>query len=407
MLVKKLIICFVLPLYMLCALQLRAQSTIDSLKASLNESSADSNRVKTLNRLAWKLRSIDPKAAMGYALQSEKLSRDIDFDYGRSEALNTIGVLHYRRGEYVEAVKTHLQALHIRENIGDQEGVALSYINLGNVYSDQLNNNAAIDNYLLAAKTLIAIGNTSQLPFVYLDIGAVFLQENKFEEAIPYCEKAKNGAKQNKDSIVESEALNNLGVAYEGLKKFNLALEAYQSAYEISKATGDKTEMSDNMTNIGNMFRMQQNYVSAIDWHAKAEKLSRETEYLEGLRVLYEQFSKDYEAKGDFKTALSYHIRFKNLSDSLFNEENLTRINALTDKWETDRNEKELLLKQQELFQRQENEKSNEQRLWVIASGGIVMLLFVVYALFANSRMKRNALMIEAQQKLINVRSVD
>ena len=390
--------CLFLWLLGLMPVEISAQLNTDSLKASLAESARDSNRVKTLNRLAWNLRSIDPKQAMGYALESEKLALEIHFDKGRGDAFNTIGVLHYRRGEYPEAVKAHLQALTIRENTGDQEGVAVSYINLGNVYSDQLNNKAAIDNYLLAAKILSEAGNTKRLSFVYLNIGAVFLAENKFAEAIPYCEKAKEAAIRNEDKTVEAEALNNEGVAYEGLSRYDDALEKYKASFLLSKSLDDKTEMSDNMTNIGNMYRRKKDFAQALDWHRQSEKLARENAYLEGLRVLYEDFSKDYEAMGDFKTALEYHVRFKELSDSLFNDENQTKLNALTDKWETDRHEKELILQQEALRGQQENSRTEEQRLWLMASGGIIILLFLAYAFYASSRMKRAKLVIEMQQ---------
>ncbi len=377
------------------------QLNIDSLKANLSESTADSNTVKTLNRLAWNLRSIDPTLAMGYALRSAKLATEINFDRGRGDAYNSIGVLHYRRGEYVEATKSHLLALSIREKIGDREGMALSYINLGNVYSDQLNNQAAIDNYLLAAKLLTETGGQSRLSFVYLNIGAVFLAEDKFEEAIPYCEKAKTVAINNKDTVVESEAWNNMGVAYEGMQRFDDALIAYKKSFTLSTAIGDQTEMTDNMTNIGNMYRQKKEFSTALEWHFRSENLSRKIAYLEGLRVLYQDISKDYEAMGDFKMALLYHKHYKILSDSLFNEENSTAINSLNDKWKSDRNAKDLLVKQKELSESKFSDREGEQRLWVITTGGIILLLFSGYAYFASSRLKRSQLIIEAQQEEI------
>lgn len=389
--------CLLLSVYFAFYFTAAAQLKIDSLQASLAESSADSNRVKTLNRLSWNLRSIDPKLAMGYALQSERLAQEIHFDRGRGDAYNTIGVIHYRRGEYIEATKAHLQALSIREMIGDRVGMALSYINLGNVYSDQLNNKTAIDNYLLAAKILDETGDADRLSFVYLNIGAVFLSESKYEQALPYCEKAKAVAIKNKDRTVEAEAINNIGVVREGQQRYDDALVAYKASYEISRSIGDKIEMADNMMNIGNMYRRKKDFASALDWHKKAEFEAARISYSEGLREVYKDFSKDYEAMEDYKTALEYHIRFKNYSDSLFNDENNTKFNSLMDKWEGDRAEKELVVKQQELFNQQSNNLLAEQRLWVIASGGIIVLLFGAYAFYASRKIKRAQIIIVAQ----------
>jgi tetratricopeptide (TPR) repeat protein len=380
---------------------LSAQQNIDSLKNALNESVLDTNRVKTLNRLSWNLRSIDPKIALAYALEAETLAEKIAFDKGKGDAYNNIGVIHYRRGEYVEATKAHLQALSIREKIGDKEGIALSEINLGNVFSDQNNNELALQHYLAAVKMLNEINNTKRLPIIYLNISAIFLAENKYDEALPYCEKARDGAIKNQDSVIIAEALNNMGVVFESKNNLDDAMSVYSQAFQISEKIGDKTEMVDNLINIGNIFRLKKSFDLAIEQHSKAEKIARENGYLEGLRVLYEGFSKDYQAMGKFEQALNYHIQFKQLSDSLFNDENTTRINALMEKWQTDRDEKELMAMQEELFQKKEADSNNEKRLWVFGCGGIIMLLFVGYVFYANARMKRANLLINAQAEEI------
>ena len=370
------------------------QQNIDSLTVALKQNVLDSNRVKNLNRLSWALRSIDTKKAMVYAVEAKKLSEKISFERGRGDAFNNIGVLHYRRGEYIEATKAQLQALAIRTTIGDKEGEALSYINLGNIYSDQHNNQQALDNYLHAAKLLSDLKDTKLVHIIYLNIGAVFLSEKKYAEGFIYCEKARVAAIANKDSVVLAEALNNIGVFKESQNNFGEALAFYLEALKISTATGDKIEKVDNMINVGNMHRMLKNVSLAIKWHTNAETLARELGYLEGLKVLYDDFSKDYQAIGKFETALNYQLQFKQLSDSLFNDENTYEINDLTEKWQNDRQEKDLIKQQEVLLQAQEDLQLKEKRIWVIGSGAVLLMLFLGYVLYANSRLKRANLVI-------------
>ena len=371
-----------------------SQQNIDSLTVALKQNILDSNRVKNLNRLSWALRSIDTKKAMVYAVEAKKLSEKISFERGRGDAFNNIGVLHYRRGEYIEATKAQLQALATRTTIGDKEGEALSYINLGNIYSDQHNNQQALDNYLHAAKLLSDLKDTKLVHIIYLNIGAVFLSEKKYAEGFIYCEKARVAAIANKDSVVLAEALNNIGIFKESENNFGEALAFYLEALKISTATGDKIEKVDNMINVGNMHRMLKNVSLAIKWHTDAETLARELGYLEGLKVLYDDFSKDYQAIGKFETALNYQLQFKQLSDSLFNDENTYEINDLTEKWQNDRQEKDLIKQQEVLLQAQEDLQLKEKRLWVIGSGAVLLMLFLGYVLYANSRLKRANLVI-------------
>ena len=387
-------VCLNLFIFCLGSNSIFPQQNIDSLTVALKQNVLDSNRVKNLNRLSWALRSIDTKKAMVYAVEAKKLSEKISFERGRGDAFNNIGVLHYRRGEYIEATKAQLQALAIRTTIGDKEGEALSYINLGNIYNDQHNNQQALDNYLHAAKLLSDLKDTKLVHIIYLNIGAVFLSEKKYAEGFIYCEKARVAAIANKDSVVLAEALNNIGIFKESENNFGEALAFYLEALKISTATGDKIEKVDNMINVGNMHRMLKNVSLAIKWHTDAETLARELGYLEGLKILYDDFSKDYQAIGKFETALNYQLQFKQLSDSLFNDENTYEINDLTEKWQNDRQEKDLIKQQEVLLQAQEDLQLKEKRLWVIGSGAVLLMLFLGYVLYANSRLKRANLVI-------------
>jgi hypothetical protein len=129
--------------------------------------------------------------------------------------------------------------------------------------------------------------------------------------------------------------------------------------------------------------------------------LGREIGYLEGLRLLYQDFSKDYEAMGNFEEALKYEIHFKELNDSLFNDENTSKINALTTKWETDRHDKELLEMQRGLIEQQLSEKKSSQNLWLIGGGIFFLGIFSAYAFYVRTKLKENRLLIEAQQALL------
>jgi tetratricopeptide (TPR) repeat protein len=365
-----------------------AQENIDSLKLVLSTCETDTNKVNLFNRLSWDLRSIDPTEAMKDAELGKSLSLQLDFEKGTATSYNNIGVIHYRRGEYVEAIESHLQALSIREKIGDKKGMALSYINLGNVYSEQKNNALALEQYQHAEKILNETGDVKRLLFVYLNISAIDLMENNFDAGLIYAEKAKDAAKKQNDKTVEAEALNNIGVVKENQLRYEEALAAYMQAFSISKSIDDKTSLVDNMINIGDIYRLQKKFDQALEWHNKTEKIAREIGYLEGLRVLYENLSKDYQAMGNFEIALNYHIRFKDLNDSLFNADNISRINSITSRWDDDRKEKEFIQLQRDLMEREWVEKQSGQRRWFISGGIIALLIFCGSVLHLNRKMR-------------------
>lgn len=51
-----------------------------------------------------------------------------------ASAYNNIGLLHYYKGDYKEALKAQLKALKIREKDGDEKMIGVSYLNISLVY---------------------------------------------------------------------------------------------------------------------------------------------------------------------------------------------------------------------------------------------------------------------------------
>jgi tetratricopeptide (TPR) repeat protein len=54
-------------------------------------------------------------------------------DY-EGKTYNLIGVIHYAQGQYAKALEAYQKALAIFERIGDQQGIAGSYNNIGNIH---------------------------------------------------------------------------------------------------------------------------------------------------------------------------------------------------------------------------------------------------------------------------------
>ncbi|MGL5892283.1 MAG: tetratricopeptide repeat protein, partial [Bacteroidia bacterium] len=378
---------------------------LDSLENALKSSREDTSRVRILTALAWQLRTSDPGKANDRAHQALQLSERLGYEKGSGDAWNVIGVVHYRRGEFVDAASAHLRALAIRERIGDDEGAALSYINLGNVYSDQKNPKLALDHYMRAAKMLEKTGKRTRLAAVYLNIGTIYAEEGKWGQSLDFFREAKKLAVASANKALEAQACNNIGVAYENTGRYDEARRAYAESYSIGEAEDDAPSMIDAGINIGNIYRLRKQYSEALNYYNRAEELSRKTEYAEGLLSVYEMMAKTYREMRQFELALQSHERFKTISDSLFNIENSTEMNELTTRWQTERQERELLAREAELTRQREAERKATMRFWIIAAGGILVLIFAGWILYAYSQKQRAGELLSAQKREIEFKN--
>lgn len=377
----------------------------DSLEAVLRSSREDTSRVRTLTALAWQLRTSDPDGASRRAQEALVLANRLGDEKGQGDAWNVTGVVHYRRGDYVQAAAAHLRALSIRERIGDEEGSAISYINLGNVYSNQQNGKLALDHYMRAADILEKNGKPQRLGAVYLNIGTIYAEEKKWGQALDFFREAKKLAIAHGNRALEAQANNNIGVAYENTGRYDEARKAYAESYAIGVAEDDAPSMIDAGINIGNIYRLCKQYAEAMKQYDQAEELSRKTQYAEGLLAVYDVKAKTFRDMQQFEKALIFQIRFKAISDSLYSIENTTKMNELTTRWQTERQERELLAREAELAKQRESERRANMRLWITAAVALLVLVFGTWAFYAYTQKQRAGELLAAQKREIEYKN--
>jgi tetratricopeptide (TPR) repeat protein len=383
-----------------------SQPKIDSLKRVLAESGSDTNKVNTLNQLSWNLRSNSPDQAMRYAIEAGNLARKLDYEKGEADSYNYTGVIKYRQGNLSEALNDHFRALQIREKTGDQKGTAMSLINIGNIYSDQGSNKKALEYFTKAARILEQQNDISRLAVVQLNIGAVYLAEGNYELAEENCKTALEKAKTSGNREVEAFALNNLGLIYQQSGNLDKALESYKESYALGETIGDKTVMVDASINIGNIYRDKRDYQQAITWHRKAETMSGEIGYMEGLRSVYECLSDDCRNMKNFAGAYEYYVRFKQVSDSLYNEEKLQQMMEMQMKYEVEK--KELAIEKLEKEMRARSAfglgfggSQKSSTIWITALV-LVACGFIGYLVYAQQRISSLKYQADALREIIS-----
>jgi serine phosphatase RsbU (regulator of sigma subunit) len=380
---------------------IHAQKTNDSLINVLKTAGQDTTRVQTLLLLGWQTRPSAPEKAFAMYNEALALSKELHYDKGISTSYNHLGVYYYRKGDYVEAAKSHMEALAIRKRTGDKRGVAKSYNNLGNVYSDHKNLNQALEYYKNAAATFQEIGDEAACGMIYLNIATIYIEEKNFREGLKFCEMAKQIAVNTNDLLLEAQSLNNMGAVYEGMSMYEEAYQSFMAAYKLSIEIEDKVLTVDVETNIGNQLRRQKKFNEAVQWHLDAEKLAREMEYMEGLRIIYLDLANDYIEQRNYEKALFYHIRFKDVCDSLFDAKNSAELNDLTARWQNEIRERKLAESEKEVAKRIEGEKRANLRMWFFAGGAIIILIFAVYVLIAFRQKQRDGKLLAIQKEKI------
>lgn len=171
-----------------CKEELLAQDQrfIDSLQNLLEKRNAEKAELKIienditdsievnlyykLSQLYW---STNPKLAMDYANQCLYLAQKIGFKRGVGKAYNTLGVIHYNKGDFLAAIKYHKMALAIRATQNDKRAMANNRNNIGNAYTLLSYFPAAITEYFEALKIYEELKLEQPQATAYVNIGNI------------------------------------------------------------------------------------------------------------------------------------------------------------------------------------------------------------------------------------------
>jgi tetratricopeptide (TPR) repeat protein len=237
---------------------------------------------------------------------------------------------------------------------------------------------------------------------VSLNIGGLYLAQGENDKAKEYCNKTAGIARDIGDPLLEAQALNNAGVCYQNLTMRDSAMKCYSASYNLAESVGEYTMMIDAGVNVGNLYRIKGESASAIQWHRDMIDMSEKVGYIDALSDLYNQLSQDYVAVGDYKNAYLSQVKFKEFSDSIYNEYNSQKLFELKEKYESEEKEMQIARLENEL----EAQETSRQRvvLWIAAGiiGFFVLVGAIIFFVINGSNRRRDRMIIEAQQAQIN-----
>ncbi|GCC50427.1 tetratricopeptide repeat protein [Chryseotalea sanaruensis] len=241
---------------------------------------------------------------------------------GQANAHNGLGDANRNMGNYTESLDHHLQALKLRESFGDKNRVASSLNNIGIIYYAQKEYSKALEYYTKGLELRIESGDQRQIAVSYNNIGIVYVAQQDFQKALDYYKKCLeiNLAIGNKADVARN--YHNIGVVYvDHIKDYNLGQEYYFKALSVYQELGDKGSMTYPLIGIGLAYIMTDDLINARKYILEGIKLSEEAKLLSNLNEGLKGLALIEEKAGNYKAAYLAHVRYKELSDRLINEE--------------------------------------------------------------------------------------
>ncbi|MCF8366062.1 MAG: tetratricopeptide repeat protein [Bacteroidales bacterium] len=382
-----------------------------------------------LIQLARQHSRTDLTKSLYYAGQAYSFAEESLNDEWRANALNSLAIIHYNRGDNQQALahlKQYLAQIHklYNKNPGSEQyldKLLTGYNKIGNVLKDLGEFTQAMESFLKALTIMDSLPTEKRNLPLYIKLlnntGTIKIALGDYDKANEILKTALALSRENADDLNISISLNNLGLAAIETSRFDEALEYFNEAVEIGKKINDLMALGGYYNNIGLIFERQQQFEKSLEFYNKSLGISRKLEYhygiantlgnianieiqtsryhsagerlQEALHIAKITGNKDlvkkiylyqydlYRHQNKFEEALNAHILYTQIKDSLFNEERSRQIAEMESRYESEKQQRE-----NEILKKDIKIRKNNQRIFLIAIAALLLIAFLLFVLF-------------------------
>jgi serine phosphatase RsbU (regulator of sigma subunit) len=318
-----------------------------------------------------------------------------------------MGIIHETQGRYAEALESYQKALTIRERIGDQQGIANCYNNIGTIHAKQERYAEALESYQKALTIRERIGDQQGIANCYNNIGNIHKAQGRYAEALESYQKALTIRERIGNQQRIAGLYNNIGNIHADQGRYAEALEAYQKALAISERIGDQENIALSYTNIGTLYQAQGLYPIARTYFQKALTIAQSLglqDYLDDIHLSLAQTDSALAASGLshlWKSAYLHHRLHTAYKDSVRNEASIRKQAQLESQYEYEK--KTALLKAQQEKERalaaaQLRQRETQRNLSLLALSIALIGLATFAILYRKIRQQRDLIQKQADE---------
>jgi CHAT domain-containing protein/cytochrome c-type biogenesis protein CcmH/NrfG len=163
-------------------------------------------------------------------------------------------------GQYASAFNIYGIAQNVAQIIGDREGLATAFLDLGTVYYFQANYPEALDNYRKARLLFIEVRNDYEAAKALSGMALIYKEQRRDPEALAAFQQTLTEFTQLSDKEEMATTLSSMGTIYYGQGKYREAAEAFRKSTELDSNP-------DNVLKIADALYMQGDYAQALRYY--------------------------------------------------------------------------------------------------------------------------------------------
>jgi signal transduction histidine kinase len=283
---------------------------------------ATANKTKAFNlfNLGQRTEAID--LLKNTALQFERLGYALE----HAQITFTIGLFYSYISANSEAIPWFDKAKPLYESVGDQAGVARSYLQSGYMKTLLSDLTGALKDLEKSESINSKINNLSGLEANYNHLGLLYSQLSKYQKALEYYFKAQRINEKTGDQENLAHVFTNVGSLYYSLSDYDKALEYDHQALSIYQNLGLTFNEGMTRVNIATRFFNRQEYDKALEYNLLGLKLLEPLQAWEQIGICLSNIGLVYLNTKKFEQAFEYHQKALDIFKQLDNKMQMSRM---------------------------------------------------------------------------------
>lgn len=309
-----------------------------------------------------------------------------------------IGDVYRDKALYTDALNAYYQALNLYEKHDLKNGIAESYRDIADIYSLVGNFKRALE-CINKSSDLYKASNDIQAVLVnYMSTASVYGQMRDFTKAIENYKKSLRLADSMKSEYWLGVCMLNVGECYMNMDVLDTAVYYYNGALKYIEKSGDKTALAYAHRGLGGVFLKKKNTTEAIKHLMYAYNYAEAVKNKREIFEISDQLSHAYEQGSDYRSALKYSRIYQQYMDTLFNEDNLKRIEQLQKDYELNSKDSKIKLLSKDNLIRQRTLEKQHVIVWALVIGLGCFAVIASLLVVSRRATRRNEQQVIAQR---------
>ncbi|MGZ4043594.1 MAG: tetratricopeptide repeat protein, partial [Bacteroidia bacterium] len=293
--------------------------------------------------------------------------------------------------------------------------VTNTYNSLANAYMGLDNDDKAYE-YFLKAYNMASEEpkNEHMIAVASVGVGNMLLEKNKFKEAIDYYKKSEEYFRKKNIPNYEAMCVTMIGETYTKDSNYVEAEKYFLKSLPIFRSSNDDYGLAINLANLGGIEVHKKEYKKAEAFYTEALQINIHRKAWDNIQNTALNLAKVQELLGKTKEALGNYKIYTQYKDSVINVERNKAVAEAESKYESEKKEQQLQLKNSELEKShlKVTQRNNLIYVFAMAMCVFIILLFFVYKQFREKK-KANVLLtnkneeIEKQKSIIEEKNKD